>query len=1672
MTNKQTKLYSGYRHRFRRLLLLWIAIIYSSLPNFAQESWNIQLSQSSLSCSANEVCYQVELQNATAGSWTLGDQNYRFFFDGDLMTVTSVTSLLPAAFYSSADIDQNVKFSGLGQDAASPLDDIDDNLGFLDFSIVQTDKGNPAAAQQIGGSFIPTAEICVDVAAAAINDPSGSNCLAFYHSRPATAGDITSQYTVFSENDAPGSTVATTEGNFNDLTSADGSAACLGSSCNACATAGGDSDNDGVCDNDDCEPNNPNRPTTPGTACNDGNAQTSNDVIQADGCTCAGTVTDPCANAGGDSDNDGICDNNDCEPNNPNLPTTPGTVCDDNNSNTINDVIQADGCTCRGSQMTAAEEWNIRLTQSDVNCASSQVCYQLELQSNAGSWALGDQNYRLFFDGDLMTVTSVTSLLPNTFYGNANVDQNTKVSGQGQEAVSPLNDIDNNLGFLDFSIVQIDRSNPNAATQISTAYTPVAEICVNVASSVLNDATGSSCLAFYHSRPATAGSFTSQYTTITENEPANQTMPTMGANYDDLTSVDGTDACIGPLCDSCANRGGDSDNDGVCDNDDCQPNNPNLPTTPGTACNDGNANTTNDVIQADGCTCQGMQMADEDEWNIRLTQSAVNCTSNQVCYQLELQSNAGSWALGDQNYRLFFDGDLMTVTSVTSLLPNTFYGNANIDQNTKVSGQGQEAASPLNDIDNNLGFLDFNIIQIDRSNPNATTQITSAFTPVAEICVNVAASVLDDATGSSCLAFYHSRPATAGSFTSQYTTITENESANQTIPTTGVNYDDLTSADGTDACPGALCDACVNAGGDSDNDGVCDNDDCQPNNPNLPTTPGTACNDGNANTVNDVILADGCTCAGTINDPCANAGGDSDNDGVCDNDDCEPNNPNLPTTPGTACNDGNSNTINDVIQADGCTCAGTPDAGDPCSQIMITGGAGQITVGGLNTPIAIVKVFDSRWQEVAGCSTNCSPTETYNLPTGTYYVTVKLFNSSWQELCDEKEYVEVTGGGCNDRDNDGVCDEDDCAPNNPTLPTTPGRTCNDGNPNTVNDVIQVDGCTCAGTVVNDPCANRGGDSDNDGVCDADDCAPNDPNLPAVAGTSCNDGNPNTINDVIKSDGCTCAGVPTGGGGDPDCSDIQLTAANGVLSISGLTAPIVLVKVFDSGWTTVYDCVDCPSQVAIPNLSGNYVVSVKFLSSTWSPICEISENVTVPGGSGGTCDNFTNGGKIGFGNNCQNSTMLNSCPAVAPSIRNCVSPSGGSGDIEYIWLVSTTSSNPPTSTIENITIDPHWELIPSATSASYNPGVVHETSYFLRCARRENCSQYTGESNIIAIICNSSGSNITVSCPNNITVTQNTPTGTMVSWNPPTATTSCNNGGVSISQTGGLANGAMFPVGITTISYEITDGCGSTQTCSFDINVLQNNNGGGTAPTGYCSVKGTSPWTQWISNVRIGSINKTSTKEGYADFTSSSTDAIRGQQLQVRLTPGYSYTQFNMVWRVWIDWNRDGDFMDAGEMAFAQSRRGTVSGTINVPANASLGATRMRVAAQKDVAPTACESFGPGEVEDYTVQISNNLTIGGINFLTTNSTTFDVNDFKLYPNPATQRVNVEIKSFLGESITIQLFNQLGQLVLEKQIEEVNEQTAPLSVALLERGIYFVQLQAKNKTPITKKLLLSE
>lgn len=130
--------------------------------------------------------------------------------------------------------------------------------------------------------------------------------------------------------------------------------------------------------------------------------------------------------------------------------------------------------------------------------------------------------------------------------------------------------------------------------------------------------------------------------------------------------------------------------------------------------------------------------------------------------------------------------------------------------------------------------------------------------------------------------------------------------------------------------------------------------------------------------------------------------------------------------------------------------------------------------------------------------------------------------------CTENDVIDMncncTGIGT-DIDKDGICDDQDSCPNlhNDLI----GMSCNNGDPCTTNDIWQTN-CQCEGTPMPD--------SDNDGVCDSEDNCPTlDNNL---IGTACDDGIICTTGDSWQTN-CLCEGiVTTDSDGDGICDAID------------------------------------------------------------------------------------------------------------------------------------------------------------------------------------------------------------------------------------------------------------------------------------------------------------------------------------------------------------------------------------------------------------------------------------------------------------------------------------------------------------------------------------------------------
>lgn len=140
---------------------------------------------------------------------------------------------------------------------------------------------------------------------------------------------------------------------------------------------------------------------------------------------------------------------------------------------------------------------------------------------------------------------------------------------------------------------------------------------------------------------------------------------------------------------------------------------------------------------------------------------------------------------------------------------------------------------------------------------------------------------------------------------------------------------------------------------------------------------------------------------------------------------------------------------------------------------------------------------------------------------------------------------------------------------------------------------------------------------------------------------------------------------------------------------------------------------------------------------------------------------------------------------------------------------------------------------------------------------------------------------------------------------------------------------------------------------------------------YCMAQGATP-DEWIAEVSFNTIEHASgDNDGYADYTATHVTTLeKGGAYPFTLTPGYSGAAWQEYFKIWIDYNQDFDFDDAGELVYDPEAIANfaVSGTINIPTDVPLGATRMRIAMRYVIAPNECGIFNYGEVEDYTVII--------------------------------------------------------------------------------------------------------
>jgi hypothetical protein len=222
---------------------------------------------------------------------------------------------------------------------------------------------------------------------------------------------------------------------------------------------------------------------------------------------------------------------------------------------------------------------------------------------------------------------------------------------------------------------------------------------------------------------------------------------------------------------------------------------------------------------------------------------------------------------------------------------------------------------------------------------------------------------------------------------------------------------------------------------------------------------------------------------------------------------------------------------------------------------------------------------------------------------------------------------------------------------------------------------------------------------------------------------------------------------------------------------------------------------------------------------------------------------------------------------------------------------------------------------------------------------------------------------------------------------------------------------------------------------------------GTTTVTYCASKGNSVAYEWIDYVKLGTLARTSAADGgYYNGTALAAPSIgAGTSQTVSFSAGYAGTAYTEYWKIYIDYNRDGDFADAGELVVSGSSASaaTLSGTFTVPSTARTGNTRMRVIMSDASATTSCNSYSYGETEDYTVSITGGAAL-------TAGLTLEV-----YPNPATDAVRLVLPGN-AETTSVVLTDIRGV-----RMSGASYSNGTLNVSGLAKGMYTLSVSDGQK-----------
>jgi Zn-dependent metalloprotease len=251
---------------------------------------------------------------------------------------------------------------------------------------------------------------------------------------------------------------------------------------------------------------------------------------------------------------------------------------------------------------------------------------------------------------------------------------------------------------------------------------------------------------------------------------------------------------------------------------------------------------------------------------------------------------------------------------------------------------------------------------------------------------------------------------------------------------------------------------------------------------------------------------------------------------------------------------------------------------------------------------------------------------------------------------------------------------------------------------------------------------------------------------------------------------------------------------------------------------------------------------------------------------------------------------------------------------------------------------------------------------------------------------------------------------------------------------------------------------------------------------YCFSGGVSTFYFYIKKITLANLSNTSGDNGgYGNYTALTANVTKGQIYPITFTAAYpTGTVYNVDWDVYIDYNHDGDFIDANETV-ARGTSGTTSAFtryINIPATALTGRTVMRVQMSDVDDPSngqPCYVTSYGETEDYSINISAGKP--GFTAISLAKSTEINNSVSINPNPVISGTNASINYTTSEQgkVTMKIIDVYGRTVQATEVGLQSAGTHTYTINFtrqLASGSYYVLIELNNKMINKAKIMVTQ